>query len=167
MRNLLALLASVTFSIVAASAAERTQINLSAQKVIAENLPKLKAKRTKLDEKIRLVRALGELGPDAAPAVPFLLSNSFFYEQGGRTAKDHPLRLATIDALVKIGEPAVPEVVKLLSQGQRQGEPQHQVRLEVVGRRDTAADGPDGIRRRRHRCSRERDAVSKAEEPLL
>jgi len=98
-----------------ASAAGRTQVNRSAREVMAEALPKLKARRTKLEEKIRLVRALGELGPDAAPAVGFLLSNSFFYEQGGRTAKTHPLRLATIDALVKIGEPAVPEVVALLS----------------------------------------------------
>jgi len=115
MRHSLALLAFLAFLIVGASAAERTQVNRSAEKVMAEALPKLKAERTKPEEKIRLVQSLGELGPDAAPAVPFLLSNSFFYEQGGRTAKEHPLRLATIDALVKIGEPAVPEVVTLLS----------------------------------------------------
>ncbi|MHC5056839.1 MAG: HEAT repeat domain-containing protein [Planctomycetota bacterium] len=64
---------------------------------------------------IAAVQALGELGSSAAPAVPFLLSNSFFYERGGRTAREHPLRLATVDALVKIGEPAVPEVIKLLN----------------------------------------------------
>ncbi|MGB2821612.1 MAG: hypothetical protein WBF17_11560, partial [Phycisphaerae bacterium] len=115
MRHSLALLVFWSFPIVGASAAERTQVNRSAQKVMAEALPKLKAKRTKPEEKIRLVQALGELGPDAAPAAGFLLSNSFFYEQGGHTAKKHPLRLATIDALVKIGEPAVPEVVTLLS----------------------------------------------------
>ena len=115
MRHSLALLAFLAFLIVGASAAERTQVNRSAEKVMAEALPKLKAERTKPEEKIRLVQSLGELGPDAAPAVPFLLSNSFFYEQGGRTAKEHPLRLATIDALVKIGEPAVPEVLTLLS----------------------------------------------------
>jgi hypothetical protein len=86
-----------------------------AEKLIAEVLPKLKSRQTKLEEKVRLVQSLGELGPDAAPAVGFLLSNSFFYEQGGRTAKTHPLRLATVDALVKIGKPAVPEVVALLS----------------------------------------------------
>ena len=97
------------------SAAEQAAISTPAEKLIAETLPKLKSKRTKLEEKIRLVQALGQLGPGGAPAVPFLLSNSFFYEQGGRTAKDHPLRLATLDALVKIGEPAVGEVVKLLN----------------------------------------------------
>ncbi|MHC4248484.1 MAG: HEAT repeat domain-containing protein [Planctomycetota bacterium] len=100
---------------VGASAAERTHVDRSAQKVMTEVLPKLEAKGTKQEEKIRLVQALGELGPGAAPAVPFLLSNSFFYEQGGRTAREHPLRLATIDALVRIGEPALPEVIKLLS----------------------------------------------------
>ena len=115
MRHPLALLASVAFLAVGASAAERTQASRSAQKVMAEALPKLKARRTELEEKIRLVRALGELGPDAAPAVGFLLSNGFFYEQGGRTAKAHPLRLATVDALVKIGEPAVAQVVALLN----------------------------------------------------
>ncbi len=115
MRHSSALLTFLALLMVGASAAERTQVNRSAQKVMAEALPKLKARRTKLEEKIRLVRALGELGPEAAPAVEFLLSNSFFYEQCGRTAKAHPLRLATIDALVKIGEPAVPQVVALLS----------------------------------------------------
>ena len=115
MRHSSALLAFLAFLVVGASAAERSQVNRSAQNVVAEALPALEAKRTKLEEKIRLVRALGALGPDAAPAVPLLLSNGFFYEQGGRTSKTHPLRLATVDALVKIGEPAVPEVVALLS----------------------------------------------------
>ena len=115
MRHSLALLALLASAIVGASAAERTQVNRSAQEVMAEALPKLKARRTRLEEKIRLVQALGELGPDAVPAAALLLSNSFFYEQGGRTAKDHPLRLATIDALVKIGKPAVVEVVTLLN----------------------------------------------------
>ena len=115
MRHALVLFAFWAFPVVGTSVAEPRSISTPAETLIAEALPKLKSKRTKMEEKVRLVRALGELGPDAAPAVPFLLSNSFFYEQGGRTAKDHPLRLATIDALVKIGEPAVPEVVKLLS----------------------------------------------------
>jgi len=115
MRHVLALLVFSTFLLVGASAAERAEINSSAQKVMAEALIELKSRRTSLEEKIRLVRALSELGPDAAPAVGFLLSNSFFYEQGGRTAKDHPLRLATVDALVRIGKPAVGEVVALLN----------------------------------------------------
>jgi len=115
MRNSLALLAFSAFLVVGASAAEPALTSNAAEKVMAEALPKLKSGRTKLEEKLRLVQALGELGPDAAPAVGFLLSNSFFYEQGGRTAKTHPLRLATVDALVRIGKPAVGEVVKLLS----------------------------------------------------
>jgi len=115
MRHSSALLAFLAFLVVGASAAGRTQVNRSAREVIAEALPKLKARRTRLDEKIRLVRALGALGSDAAPAIGFLLSNGFFYEQGGRAAKTHPLRMATVDALVKIGKPAVPEVVALLS----------------------------------------------------
>jgi len=114
MKHTLALLASAALLVAGASAAEPTRTSGSAQKVLAEALPRLEAKRTGLEEKIRLVRTLGELGSDAAPAVPLLLSNGFFYEQGGRTGKAHPLRLATVDALVKIGEPAVPEVVALL-----------------------------------------------------
>ena len=89
--------------------------NPQSQAKIEQTIAKLKAKQTKDEERIKLLAELGKLGPDAAPAVPFLLSNSFFYEQGGRTAKEHPLRLATIDAVVKIGEPAVPAVVMLLS----------------------------------------------------
>ena len=85
------------------------------QATIEETIVKLQAKQTKDEERIKLLAELGKLGPDAAPTVPFLLSNSFFYKQGGRTANGHPLRLATIDALVKIGEPAVPDVLTLLS----------------------------------------------------
>ena len=115
MRHAAALLALWMFSSVGAFAAEPADSGIAPDKVVAEALRKLKAKRTPLEEKIKLVRNLGELGPEAAPAVGFLLSNSFFYEQGGHTAKAHPLRLATVDALVKIGKPAVAEVIKLLS----------------------------------------------------
>ncbi len=64
---------------------------------------------------IERLKELGELGPDAASAVPLLLSEDFFLIKGGYTETDKPLRLATIDTLVRIGDPAVPEVIKLLS----------------------------------------------------
>lgn len=64
---------------------------------------------------IERLKELGKLGPDAASAVPLLLSEDFFLIKGGYTDTDKPLRLATIDTLVRIGDPAVPEVIKLLS----------------------------------------------------
>ncbi|MEO0509925.1 MAG: HEAT repeat domain-containing protein [Verrucomicrobiota bacterium] len=61
------------------------------------------------------LESLGQLGPKAAEAVPFLLSENFFLIKGGYTSKNKPLRMATINTLIKIGKPAVPQVVEMLS----------------------------------------------------
>jgi len=93
----------------------------NAQTRVAEILEVLKAhpprnaNEARTAESIERLKELAELGPDAASAVPFLLSEDFFLIAGGYTATDKPLRLATIDTLVRIGEPAVPDVIKLLS----------------------------------------------------
>ena len=60
---------------------------------------------------IERLKELGELGPDAAPALPFLLSDEFYKSVA---QKDSALKQATIETLIRIGEPAISAVVGLL-----------------------------------------------------
>ena len=116
MRSYFAILACLLALLIPSAAFAQNDSQTRVEEILQElKSHPVRANETQTAEAIERLKELGELGPDAASAVPFLLSNSFFYEQGGRTAKDHPLRLATIDALVEMGEPAVPEVVTLLS----------------------------------------------------
>ncbi|MEM1294661.1 MAG: HEAT repeat domain-containing protein [Verrucomicrobiota bacterium] len=82
-----------------------------------KNYP-VNAKEAQTAHAVGLLKEVGAMGSDAAKAVPLLLSEDFFLIKGGYTAKDNPLRLATIDALVKIGEPAVPAVMEMLEMPQ-------------------------------------------------
>ena len=97
------------------------QVDPQVQKTIEETIGKLKSvpqyvrkNPARLASAIKDLAELGKLGPDAAPAVPYLLSEEFFLIKGGYTSTDDPLRLATIDTLIKIGEPSIPSVIELL-----------------------------------------------------
>jgi len=61
---------------------------------------------------IERLRELGELGPDAAPALPFLVSDEFYKSVA---QKNPALKRAAIKTLIRIGEPAVSAVVDLLT----------------------------------------------------
>jgi len=87
------------------------QIDPQAQKMVVETIQKLKSKKINEQDKIKLLAALGELGPDAAPALPFLLSEEFYVRTAQRNTA---LKQATIDVLIRIGEPAVPAILSLL-----------------------------------------------------
>ena len=66
------------------------------------------------------IEALGELGPKAAAAVPFLLSQDFFLKNC-RNNRD-PLRAPTIAAVLRIGPAAVPDVIGLLPRPKVKGQ---------------------------------------------
>ena len=94
-----------------------------AQKTFDETVAKLKAKQTTDAERVALLAAVGELGPDAAPILPFLLSDEFYKSVA---QKNLALKRATIETLIRIGEPAVSAVVDLLTpKPAAKGDPTH------------------------------------------
>ena len=93
-------------------AAEPTTTSGRVQKTIDETIAKLKAKQTTDAERVALLAAVGELGSDAAPILPFLLSDEFYKSVA---QKNPALKRATITTLIRIGEPAVSAVVDLLT----------------------------------------------------
>lgn len=64
---------------------------------------------------IAAIEALAELGAKADKNIPHILVHEFVSKRGGPNHdKRNPIRLAGIDALVKIGPSAVPDVIKML-----------------------------------------------------
>jgi len=106
--------ATTVVVVTAGLAAEPTTTSGRAQKTIDETIAKLKAKQTTDAERVALLGAVGELGPDAAPALPFLLSDEFYKSLA---QKNPALKRATIETLTRIGDPAVSAVVGLLKPG--------------------------------------------------
>ncbi len=62
-----------------------------------------------------IVKAIGELGPEADKSIPHILVHEFVCKRGGPNYDSrNPVRLAGIDALVSIGPGAVPDVILML-----------------------------------------------------
>jgi len=64
---------------------------------------------------VAVIEALAELGPEVDEKIPHILVYEFVYKRGGNNHEtDNPIRLAAIDALIKIGPAAVPDVILML-----------------------------------------------------